>query len=902
MTTLLEERKRNIRSWGAILAPLLASIGLLSLLGRMEREHLHIEFEAAAYRDVLVIEDAFDRALGSLAAVRQLYAASVSVDEGEFNDFVAGLPQIPGVIAFEWIPQVTLESRSAHEAEAVRGGHVGYEIRDRATGQLSRAADRALYSPVRFVWPLEGNEPAIGFDLASEAGRRATLELARDSGRVAMTPPITLVQERQKQAGLLAIMPHYKNGLPHATVEERRQNIEGFVLAVIRVGQLVEAAVEANHINPIGMVVQVNRLNMPDDKKLLHRHEAQDVDPGFVLVRVPAEVSLVRPLGGIGRIQDDPAAATIEVVVTPSPAFAKRHESGIVPLAVLGLLVINGFVVWVVWLTARQGRAKAAMDRETLAAQVAKAEAAVAADKAKAGFLAAMSHEIRTPMNGVIGMLDVLMQTSLKPNQMEMAKTIRSSATTLLAIINELLDFSRIDSGRLELAHEEIVLEDVLDRAWGLLGTIAVRQRVELSLWTDPTLPRRVRSDEGRLQQVIINLGANAIKFSSGRERQGVVAINARRCMGTGGVPQLEISVSDNGIGIAQEMQARLFEPFTRAEARDVRRTEGTGLGLAICKRIVEAMRGTISLQTTLGVGSTFTITVPLDEVAATQVEVPLLGGVRCALIGLPVDQAEQFGGYLREAGAEVVVGDEFRGQGESDCVVIGMAGEPTAAEVRERIRRAAVQGVQDPIPAIVLVPGRRMAPCLLAPGTLMHGRLLTRREFLGAVGLLTSRDPRGLSAVVASAESKGLAARPVRGTPTRFDGRVLVAEDNEVNQEVIRNQLDLLGVEMDIVNDGKAAVAAWRAGQYRLVITDLQMPHLDGYGLTEEIRRAEATSGRGRTPIVALTANAMRDEEEACTTAGMDGYLTKPVLLADLRQMLELWLVPASVGDVKGR
>ncbi|MEO8297555.1 MAG: CHASE3 domain-containing protein [Burkholderiales bacterium] len=531
------------------------------------------------------------------------------------------------------------------------------------------------------------------------------------------------------------------------------------------------------------------------------------------------------------------------------------------------------------------------------------------ASQAKSDFLATMSHEIRTPMNGVIGMVDVLHQTSLTGSQVEMVDLVRESALSLLDILEDILDFSKIEAGKLEIEAEPMALEDLAEKACSLLDPMARRQQVALQLYVDPALPAQVLGDALRVRQVLLNLVNNAIKFSSGSAHPARVSLRLTQA----GAPapgtqptQVLFIVSDNGIGMDAAMQARLFSPFSQADASTTRRHGGTGLGLAITRHLVELMGGDISAASAPGQGTVFTVRLPLPiaaVAAAPPREALLLAGLRCLLVGGTSGQSDELGSYLIDAGAWVDQTPDLATAAArpSDAAVwLVMADEEPPAAARLQAARAAATPAHATVPGLIVVANRRAEhgpPYTDADGvTLINGNVLKRDTLLRTVAALA-----GLRPHEPQADDRPLPRlRAVGAPPSREqalrDGRlILVAEDNETNQEVIRRQLSLLGYAADLARNGREALACWHSHRYALLVTDLHMPELDGYELAAAIRQAEG--GGPPMPIVALTANALKAEQQRCLAAGMQGYLSKPAQLAQLRAMLERWMPPAEAG-----
>jgi len=516
-------------------------------------------------------------------------------------------------------------------------------------------------------------------------------------------------------------------------------------------------------------------------------------------------------------------------------------------------------------------------------------EAADAASRAKSSFLATMSHEIRTPLNGVIAMAEVLSQAELSPRDRDAVQTIHSSANLLLSVIDDILDFSKIEAGKLELEVSDASIHELVEELCASLLPLAQRKSVDLCLFVDPAVPAALSTDRVRLRQVLYNLLGNAIKFSGSQpERRGRVRL---RVEATGAeAPRLILRVSDNGVGMTAETIGRLFRPFSQGEASTTRRFGGSGLGLAITRRLVEAFGGTIAVESAPGLGSTFTVALPLSEVRGRVSEPdPDLAGIACVVVEpLSCLDPEDLRRLLEYAGAGVTF--------------VSSASEALAARPWEGaavVLREARPDEDDASAAGAAPAGVTLL--LLRHGSSPEIRVAAKGVVSLVVDVVRGRQLIRAVAVAAGRASPELAwgrapedLRYARGPvlaieEARRQGRlILVAEDDETNQKVIRQQLELLGYAVELASDGRAALESWRTGTYAMLLTDLHMPVMDGYALAAQIRREEG--GTRRLPIVALTANALRSEILRTQAAGMDAHLTKPVPLATLLATIERW------------
>ncbi len=514
-------------------------------------------------------------------------------------------------------------------------------------------------------------------------------------------------------------------------------------------------------------------------------------------------------------------------------------------------------------------------DRRLQAAELERARtAAEQANRSKSDFLANMSHEIRTPINGVIGMTHVLLDTPLSESQRECVEIVRSSGEALLALVNDILDFSKIEAGKMELERIDFDVRSVVDDALGSVALAALGKDLELAADVGNDVPTIVRGDPGRLRQCLINLLSNAVKFTA----QGHVAVEVTQVALTAAGAQLRFTVSDTGIGIPADRLDRLFREFSQVDSSTTRHYGGSGLGLSIVKRLAGLMGGAVGVESRPDAGSRFWFTIELAVPAATgSGDARALGARVLVLDGHPV-AARSLGRQLEALGCEVEMCAEEASfiaalaavppPGVAMIDVRLLTGPLTAALSRARARPA--------VPRFVLLAPLGLAAAPPAGFDAILSKPVRRQQLYTCVSGLVEAPPAPLPA--AGGPHAEVAGR-----------RVLLVEDNAVNRRVAEHQLHKLGCVVSIACNGVEAVTATLGDDVDLVLMDCQMPLLDGFDATRQIRQREA-GGPRRLPIIALTANALSGDREACLAAGMDDYLAKPLEPAALASCIERW------------
>ncbi len=840
------------------------------------------------------VEEAFHHSRSQLRMLAAAWEIQRVPTAWEFRAFTQPMIQeSPYILEIGWVIPVDERSLSRWERDVSRQMGRDVQVRDLMGRRVVPHA--SPHYPLRFVEPMSNRGVAIGFDLSTDPERLYAMQEAARTGESVATAPALRFPGLQDTTGLVLAVPLFRNGVPDSfllaaldpqsvvKVAFRKGSAEGLTLSIRDSSSGREAARhQTSSRPPSDLVRQHNWKFAGRDWRLEIRAHRDFIESR--LTRLP-EIGFL-----IGCILVVAIGAQVLAARRDIHSARKRARRRTRKLRKLNS-ELKAEVV-----ERREAEVRLATYSEQLEQATLLAESSA---QAKSNFLATVSHEIRTPMHAIIGMTNILLDSPLNPDQRESAGIVLRSADSLLQIINDILDFSKIEAGKFETEAVPFDLQQTLSEVMDAVSVRAGQKGISLLVGYPNDAPVRFLGDGGAIRQILLNLAGNAVKFTE----RGQVAVDVLVLEEDENMARMYISVTDTGVGIPEDRLHRLFHPFQQADSSMRRKFGGTGLGLAISRRLTELMGGTITVDSEVNVGTIFQLDLPLrkDHSTSSWNCCPLdLRNVHVLVAepnpAIAVILAKQLDGChvtYRQASTMAELHDLLHAEdpGYRICLVGGEVSDSWSPQhIASEIRRHTTQK-----PALVRIAPYAVSGERAEMEEAGFSAYLVMPVFaavlMNALGQAWAAAKHGLvpKPILTRQSLSDDAAQGSLAEPLSALCRVLLVEDNAVNQKIGKRLLEKLNCTVDIAPNGLAAVRQWSAETYDVILMDCQMPEMDGFEATAEIRMREAQAvNRRRTPIIAMTANNMQGDREQCLESGMDDFLPKPVSFAELREKLE--------------